>query len=218
LFPDPDSDLTREAFRDVALQAVALAESMTDEAWELPGLGSWTVRELFAHLLRGLLTIEQGLEAAADGTHDDEPLGASGPRDYYQAAFGRDDTASLHAGIAERARTTMAELGGDMASAARSLTDRVLPMIDATPDDGRCFTFAGWMRLIAYLPTRVVEVGVHLMDVQRAVGRPAELPLATQRVILGLVAAETERLAAGELLILALTGRDRLPDGFNVLN
>jgi hypothetical protein len=69
------------------------------------------------------------------------------------------------------------------------------------------------MRLADYLPTRVVELGIHTLDLQRATGQPMALPASAAAVVLGTLA----ELADVPTLLMAMTGRQPLPDGFNVL-
>ena len=69
------------------------------------------------------------------------------------------------------------------------------------------------MRLADYLPTRVVELGLHTLDLQAATGQPLTLPASATNVMLGVLA----ELADLPVLLLAITGRRALPDGFNVI-
>ena len=80
-------------------------------------------------------------------------------------------------------------------------------------DDEPVNCFAGQMTLVEYLATRVVEAGVHTLDLQRATGQFLELHPDTSAVA---IAVLTE-LAPATTLILALTGRAPLPAGFNAL-
>jgi hypothetical protein len=59
----------------------------------------------------------------------------------------------------------------------------------------------------------VVEIGVHTLDLQRATRQYPSLHPDTSAVVLRVL---TE-LASPVALILALTGREPLPDGHNVL-
>ena len=74
-------------------------------------------------------------------------------------------------------------------------------------------TFAGQITLIEYLATRVVELGVHTLDIQRATGQMAELHPDTSAVVLAVLTQLTSPVP----IILALTGRAPLPADINVL-
>jgi hypothetical protein len=90
---------------------------------------------------------------------------------------------------------------------------RVLALVASTADDEVVNTFAGQMMFIEYLATRVAEVALHTLDLQRACGQPTSLAASTSSVVVGLMA----ELADPVTLLLALTGRGSLPTDYNVL-
>lgn len=96
---------------------------------------------------------------------------------------------------------------------------RVLTRLDTVPDDAPVGTIVGGMALITYLPTRVVELTIHTLDLISALGEDVERPLPapaaaiTAQVIMDLA---HHRGLDGPLL-LAATGRRSLPEGFSVL-
>ena len=90
---------------------------------------------------------------------------------------------------------------------------QTLARVAATADDEPVNTFAGQITLSEYLATRVVEIGVHTLDLQRATGQLMELHPETSAVVLSVLT----QLASPAPLILALTGRRSLPTDFNVL-
>ncbi|HEY4609102.1 MAG TPA: hypothetical protein VIH06_07855, partial [Ilumatobacteraceae bacterium] len=53
----------RAAFEDATAMLVTTVERIEPHQWELPGLGVWSVRELTAHTLRALTTIDRYLVA-----------------------------------------------------------------------------------------------------------------------------------------------------------
>ena len=78
---------------------------------------------------------------------------------------------------------------------------------------------AGGIRFGHWLPTRIFELGVHTLDIAGALGRMGEflLPdavIADAAALAARVAAATGR---GQNVLLALTGRGHLPDGFSVV-
>jgi hypothetical protein len=69
------------------------------------------------------------------------------------------------------------------------------------------------MRLEDYLPTRVAEIGLHTLDLQAATGQPLSLPASANGVILGALVD----LAEIPVVLRALTGREELVTGYNLL-
>ena len=195
----------RAAFEEGAATMLRTLRSVTPEYWDRPGaLGEWTTRELTAHTLRAFVTIE-GYLAAAPAT--DRVLADAA--EYYATALS-DPTA--HQGVAVRGRQAGRQLI-DPVGEAEATIERVLAQIAATADDEPVNTFAGQITLIEYLATRVVELGVHTLDIQRATGQFAELHSDTSAVVLAVLL----QLTAPVPVILALTGRAALPEGFNTL-
>lgn len=201
----------RTAYDQAATAFRVVVESIGAEQWDRPALGEWTVRELVAHALRALLTVEAyvGVEApAAD-------LG--GAADYFRVAL---DDPAVHADVARRARAQAEDLGDDPAAAVAVTVERVLALVDETPDDRVLATFAGGIRLADYLPTRVVELVVHTLDLCAALGREpllGRLPAAVTLSTLGETAAARPATVDVAGLVRAMTGRAPWPDGCNVL-
>jgi hypothetical protein len=183
---------------------LATIDEVEPHQWELPGLGVWTVRELTAHSLRAFTTIERYL--AADPTVDRVIFDAA---EYYR--IGMSDP-NVHAGVAERGRVAGAQLT-DPVGECEATAQRVLALVASTADDDVVSTSFGQMMFTEYLATRVAELALHTLDIQRACGLPATLPHATSSVVVELMAEIAEPIA----LLLALTGRGTLPVDFNVL-
>ena len=194
----------RAAFEDAAATLLATINRVQAHQWDLPGLGVWTVRELTAHTLRGFTTIERYL--AAEPTIDRVIVDAA---DYYRNVL---SDPNVHAGVAERGRAAGAQLT-DPVGEGEVTSQRVLALVASTADDEVVNTFAGQMAFIEYLATRVAEVALHTLDVQRACGLPTTLRPSTSSVVVGLMAELAEPIT----LVLALTGRGSLPVDFNVL-
>ncbi len=195
----------RAAFEQGAVTLLRTLRAVTPEYWDRPGaLGEWTTRELTAHALRAFVTVE-GYLAAAPVT--DRVLADAA--EYYATALS-DPTA--HQGVAVRGRQAGRQLI-DPVGEAEATIERVLAQIAATADDEPVNTFAGQITLIEYLSTRVVELGVHTLDIQRATGQFPELQSDTSAVVLSVLT----QLTAPVPIILALTGRAALPEGFNTL-
>jgi uncharacterized protein (TIGR03083 family) len=195
----------RAAFEEGSATLLSTLRAITPEYWDRRGaLGEWTTRELAAHTLRAFVTIEGYLEAppATDRVLADAA-------EYYATAL---SDPSAHQGVAARARKAGRQLI-DPVGEAEATIERVLAQIAATPDDEAVNTFAGQITLIEYLATRVVELGVHTLDLQRATGQPPEMHADTSTVVLSVLT----QLASPVPVILALTGRQPLPAGYNAL-
>lgn len=195
----------RAAFEEGAATFLRTLRAVAPEYWDRPGaLGEWTTRELTAHTLRAFVTVEGYLAAAPA---NDRVLADAA--EYYATALS-DPTA--HQGVAMRGRQAGRQLI-DPIGEAEATIERVLAQIAATADDEPVNTFAGQITLIEYLGTRVVELGVHTLDIQRATGQFTELHSDTSTVVLAVLT----QLTAPVPVILALTGRAPLPDDFNTL-
>jgi hypothetical protein len=129
--------------------------------------------------------------------------------EYYQTAL---SDAGVHQGVAVRARQAGRQLI-DPIGEAENLVTQVLALVASTADDDPVNSPSGQMTLIEYLATRVVELGVHTLDLQRATGQPLDLHPDTSAVVLHVLMD----LAAPVPLVLALTGRAPLAADYNVL-
>ena len=202
----------RAAFREAAGWFLEVVAGISGDQWDQPGLGEWSVRELVAHTSRAFTTIEEYLATPATVEID------SAAEYFRQAVFGVD----VHAAIAERGRTEVRALGDDTAGAVRALAERVLALVDRTPDDTPCATRAGGMRVGEYLRTRTLELTIHSLDLAAALsasGDPAEPPPAASTETLVLL-AEIAALGGGAeraTVLRALTGRSELPPGYNAI-
>ena len=203
MFHHLDPLTARAAFRDASDTFLAAASVVPAGGWDEPGLGEWTVRELTAHALRAFLTLQRLCDTTGGAPQLESAMA------YYRAIAVRED---VHAGVLQRGREAGAQLV-DPEATARRTAEQALGRLAATSDEHVGETFAGPMRLADYLPTRVVELGIHTLDLQRATGQPMALPASAAAVVLGTLA----ELADVPTLLMAMTGRQPLPDGFNVL-
>lgn len=197
-----------EAYRAASSALSRVCSVITD--WDAPGLGEWTVRDLAGHVNRAIGNVTAYLEA---GTEPGAPF-VDGPVAYYRAFWGRHDDE----GVAERGRLAGQALGEEPARTIER--DRVLAMavVDRTPDDARLRTPVGTMTLAGYLPTRTFELAVHTADLARATGQqvPASLDAAWPEVIRLAAELAVQNGQAADL-VMAITGRGNLPEGFTVL-
>lgn len=195
----------RAGFEEGARTLLRTLRAITPDLWDRQGaLGEWTTRELAAHALRAFLTIEGYLMAEPTV---DRVLGDAG--EYYAAVLA---DPGVHQGVAARGHQAGRQLN-DPVGEAEAVIGQTLARVAATADDEPVNTFAGQMTLSEYLATRVVEIGVHTLDLQRATGQLPELHADTSGVVLSVLV----QLASPVPLILALTGRQPLTAGHNVL-
>ena len=186
---------------------VDVLERVPSDAWEKPGLGEWTVRELVAHVLKifdGPVTSEE----------QDRPLAADSAAAYYILAM---SSPRVHEEVAERARTRAASFGDSPVEAARAVVAGTLDAVDALDDAAPVTTNVGPVRLVDYLSTRVLEIVIHTMDVALAAGVPVETSREALTVTLALLGEIAVEHGDGAALAMALSGRRSLPEGFNVL-
>nr|MDQ6947178.1 maleylpyruvate isomerase N-terminal domain-containing protein [Actinomycetota bacterium] len=156
-----NSALVRGLFSAAAEGFVTVVSAIRDDAWERPGLGEWTVRDLVGHTSRSLSTVEAYLGQPPGEITIHHPL------DYLLALR---SPALDQAAIAQRGRDAGAALGSDPAAAVRGLAERVTGLVASTPDEAPVRTLLGGATLVTYLPTRTFELSVHTLDVAGAVG------------------------------------------------
>jgi uncharacterized protein (TIGR03083 family) len=199
--------VARGAFDAAATSFLRTVEVVPEGTWEEPGLGEWTRRELVGHALRAFMTIEQYLDPTREL---DEPMDAV---EYFRRGLSGD---GVHEAIAERGRAMGRALGDDPIATVRETVARVVPLVDGSPDDVICLTSAGPMRLIDYLPTRVVELVVHTLDLTDSLGLPPDLDPHAAQLVVDILAGLADRGGQADV-IRALSGRSPLPHGFTVL-
>lgn len=202
---EPTWSTSQEAFAAAAAWFVGTA-AQVDDRWGEPGLGEWDVRALVGHTSRALLTVEAYLAKPADRVEVESAVA------YYE-------TARQIAGgpaVAQRGRDAGEVLGDDPASAVASIAARIVPLVQNSSGDELLTSIVGGMRLADYLPTRTFELVVHTCDLASALGLPVEPPSVAARPTLQLATDLVDDARTGALL-LALTGRRGLADGFSIL-
>lgn len=186
-----------------------LVRRIGDEQWDRPGLGEWDVRGLVGHTARAILTVETYLSA-------EEPVERTVPDAvaYYRALAGTraDPVEVAHRGV-EAGRA----LGDRPADAIDEAIDRACALV-ARQRRGRLVEVAGHgIELNEYLRTRVLELVVHTIDLSRATGVVPALPAEAVEATCALAGALAARDGRAEELLMALTGRERLAEGFSVV-
>jgi hypothetical protein len=129
--------------------------------------------------------------------------------EYYRVALA---DPGVHARVAQRGREAGVQFT-DPLGEAQVTAQRVLALVASTTDDEVINTPAGQMMFVEYLATRVTEVTLHTIDLQRATGQHVHIRGDAAPVAAALMAS----LADPVRLLLALTGRGSLPTDFNVL-
>lgn len=198
MFPDRAALTTIEiveAFSDAVAELLATLDRV--DAWDDHGLGEWTVRELAAHTIRAMTTIE--LYLIAEPLVDADIVDATG---YFRAALA---APNVHAGVAERGRENARTLT-DPAAIGRSAAERVVPLVAQVDPQRLIETIVGRVPFREYLAGRVVELTIHTTDIQAASGQPITVPETSARVAWAVLAP----LAEPAHLLRAITGRDAL--------
>jgi uncharacterized protein (TIGR03083 family) len=197
-------------FEDAARAFIDVLGRITDKQWDEPGLGEWTVRSLAGHTARAISTVGEYLKGSPPTT-----VTCPDAEAYYAGLHG---SSGISAAVAARGVAAGAELGDDPVPRVTTTLDTVLATIAAQPANRIVSVIGGRaIPLAEYLRTRTFELVVHTMDLTRATGIRHSLP---QRAISD-AAALAARIASlsgnGDTLLLALTGRIALPEGFSVV-
>lgn len=196
-----------EEFRQAARGFVDLVAQVPATAWEQPGLGVWTVRELVGHTARSLTTVEAYLRQPAATV---EVADAAG---YFAAVL----SITAPEAIAERGRAAGRALGSDPYASVKDLADSALATVAEADGDALLTTPAGGMRLADYLPTRSFELTVHSLDLARAAALEFDPPAAALAAATRLAVDLASQRGKGIEVLLGLTGREPLPAAFTVV-
>lgn len=196
-------------FSQAAESFVELVRRIGAEQWEAPALGSWSVRDLAGHTTRAILTVTTYL-----GQQELFEVTVPTAEHYYTVAltqFGDD------ASVAARGVEAGAWLGDQPVERIRTaLADARDLLVAQTPD--RVVSIGGMgIPLAEYLRTRAFELTVHTLDLARATGIPHGLSAAVMTAATTLAASTAVARGHGDEVLLALTGREPLPDGFSVV-
>ena len=201
--------MIREAYADAAAFFVATVAQVGSECWSLRALGEWTVRDLVGHTNRALVTVETYLDNPAEAAEMARPVEC-----YIRAAASLGDSAM----VAARGREAGEALGADPSATVQATAQRVLARVDRETDGALLTTPVGGIRLIDYLPSRVLELTVHTADIIAAVKLGGEAPSSAARVTLHLLADLAVERGCAAPLLQSLTGRRPLSPAFDVLS
>ena len=193
-------DEIRDTFLEAARSVAEMVAGITD--WERPALGDWDVTGLVGHTLRAVTTPSEYL-AGPEPDH----VAVDSAAGYFVAYLRRRDAdpAGTDRSIIVRGREAGAveDPAGAFAAAVVSVAADL-----ARVDGGRRVAAPyGSMTLADYLPTRVVELTVHGMDLARATGIAWHPPADALGMTLGVLAGIALLDGSAGDAILALTGR-----------
>jgi len=197
-------ELAGEAFLDLAAQ-------LSLERYAGPGLGNWDLRALVGHTGRSFVTVSTYLATRAEEVVTEDAA------DYF-AVVSRLAHGTARDAIHQRGIEAGVALGDDpMTMLRRSYDEAVLALDLLEGDDAVVTTAGGGMRVSDYLPTRTFELTVHCLDIARATGLDFTPPTEALADTLALASASALRQGLGTDVLLALTGRQPLPDGASVV-
>jgi uncharacterized protein (TIGR03083 family) len=202
-----------DAFESAARSLVDLVDRVGDDDWDGPGIGDWDLRSLVGHATRAVSTVASYVDQPAD--HED----ASSPADYL-ATVARLSASTQSTVVAEAVTQRGIEagraLGDKPAEAVADIVERALDRL-RDQDDVLLSTPVGGMLLSQYLPTRTFELAVHSLDIAVAIGVVLELDHVVVADCVAIAAETAARTGKGVAVLLGLTGRTPLPDGFSVV-
>ena len=99
----------------------------------------------------------------------------------------------------------------------RAIADRTLAAIEGLDDDAPVATPFGTVRLVDYVPTPLLEVVIHTLDIADAAEVTFEPSHDALNATLALLSEIAVAHGDGIWLAMALSGRRSLPEGLNVL-
>lgn len=190
-----------EAF---AQECAAIDETLSgidDDAWDRPALGSWTLAQLVAHMVRGASRITEYLPLEVDDRPQVDRVG------YCRFDGDAEAPAIAKRAVEEAAAVAAADLPGRFAAAWRA-------SVAAANDHGAqqlLPTLMGPMRLDEYTATRVLEMVIHHLDVRATLDQPpVSTPAAarmTMSILEALLGESRPRNMGRTRFLLAATGR-----------
>lgn len=208
---DSRLETARATYAEAAAAFLDLAARVPVERYAEPGLGSWDLRALIGHTGRSLVTVVQYLDTRAD------EVVAEDAADYF-ALVSRMTHGTLRDAVHLRGIEAGVALGEDPMAALRASRDDAEAALDLLEgSDPVVDTAAGGMRVSDYLPTRTFELTVHSLDIARATGLEFTPPPEALADTLALASASALRQGYGVDVVLALTGRQPLPEGASVV-
>jgi len=172
-------------------------------------LPAWNVKELFGHMYRDINRINEALDRPGPPAADADSVS------YWR----RYDPSVDSPDIAKRAKEVAASYasGQELASAWNEMWRRTLGRAGTTEPDRVMVTWGPALTLDEYLRTRVLEIAVHRIDLNDALGLPPDpteggLEITTEILLRLLEPPSSEIPLEGVDLLEAGTGRRSLTD------
>ncbi|MFC7492800.1 MULTISPECIES: maleylpyruvate isomerase N-terminal domain-containing protein [unclassified Nocardioides] len=204
-------ETARATYAEASTAFLDLAAEVPLDRYAGPGLGNWDLRALIGHTGRSLVTVAAYLSTRA------ERIDAEDAADYF-VVVSRLAHGTTRDAIHRRGVEAGVLLGEDPIAALRASRDEAELALDLLEgEDVVVETAGGGMRVSDYLPTRTFELTVHCLDIARATGLEFTPPTEALADTLALASASALRQGHGVDVILALTGRQPLPDGASVV-
>ncbi|MDF1605656.1 maleylpyruvate isomerase N-terminal domain-containing protein [Nocardioides sp. YIM 152315] len=204
-------DTARATYAEATAAFLDLAARVPLARYAGPGLGNWDLRSLIGHTGRSLVTVASYLSTRA------ERVDAEDAADYF-AVVSRLAHGTTRDAIHRRGVEAGVLLGDDpMAALHTSRDDAELALDLLEGEDVVVETAGGGMRVSDYLPTRTFELTVHCLDIARATDLGFTPPTEALADTLALASASALRQGYGVDVVLALTGRQQLPEGASVV-
>jgi uncharacterized protein (TIGR03083 family) len=200
--------MSKESFRQAAQFFASTVEKISPRQWNEAALGVWTVRDLVGHTCASFARVAEFSQQRANRIDIE-----SAAQHYHVSlsAEGVDDA------IAERGRLAGNGLGDDAITTTRTGIEAALAALETTPENAIIEYPNGGIKLEHYLETRVLELMVHTMDIQTAIGIEMDPPRQALSCTLHLLADLAVDSRFGGQLALLATGRRVVPQGFSVL-
>jgi uncharacterized protein (TIGR03083 family) len=204
-------DTVRATYAEAATAFLDLASSVPLDRYPEPGIGSWDLRSLIGHTGRSLVTVATYCQTRA------ERVEAEDAADYF-AVVSRIVHGTAGDAVHQRGVEAGVLLGDDPVAALRASYEEAELALDLLEgEDVVVETAGGGMRVSDYLPTRTFELTVHCLDIARATGLDFTPPTEALADTLALASASALRQGYGVDVVLALTGRQPLPEGASVV-
>lgn len=201
----------RATFEIAADAFLGLAAEVSVDRYDEPGLGNWDLRSLVGHTGRSLTTVATYLTTRA------ERVVAEDAADYFAVVSSLIHGTARDA-VHQRGIEAGVALGVDPMAWLRGAREEAQLALDLLEgEDAVVDTAAGGMRVSDYLPTRTFELTVHSIDIARATGVDFTPPTDALAETLALASASALRQGYGVDVLLALTGRQPLPDKTSVV-
>lgn len=200
--------MTKVAYRQAVNYFAETVAKIGPGQWDDSALGVWSVRDLVGHVSRSVTRVEEFGQQRAD------KIDITSAAQHFHVSLAPD---GVDDAIAQGGRDAGGELGDDPSGAIEAAVAKVLPIVDAVPGDTVIAYANGGIVFDHYLETRILELIVHTLDLQTALGLDDQPPREALLATLHLLAELAADSGYGGQLALLATGRGVIPDRFSVL-